>query len=164
MPMERPTVMMRTRRTILAALIAGLVLVGCSGEGGGGAADQGTEGRAQATTTPAPAATTTTLLPATTTTPSPPSETSNVPPPSVTVPPGKLQGTQIRVTGVLVDGVEPGCVLLDAGQQGPYLLIGGNKAVMRAGARVEVVGVPMDNIMSTCQQGIPLDVVSVRPA
>ena len=63
----------------------------------------------------------------------------------------------------VVEGVEPGCLLLDAaGRQ--YLLVGGDRAELRAGSRVLVTGRSDPNLLSTCQQGEPLVVASIEPA
>ncbi|MFC5000392.1 hypothetical protein ACFPIJ_21440 [Dactylosporangium cerinum] len=70
-----------------------------------------------------------------------------------------ISGTSI--SGEIVEGVEAGCLLL----QTPgtlYLLIGGDRAALQVGKRVTVVGTPQPGLMSTCQQGTPFQVVSVR--
>jgi hypothetical protein len=71
-------------------------------------------------------------------------------------------GGQLTVTGTVRDGVEPGCLLLDA-EQGRYLLIGGERGELRAGTRVQVTGRVVPDLMSTCQQGEPLVVASIQP-
>src|SRR4029453_5190736 len=45
---------------------------------------------------------------------------------------------KVTVTGTVRAGVEPGCRLLDADGGGPYLLVGGERARLRPGARVAV--------------------------
>jgi hypothetical protein len=47
-------------------------------------------------------------------------------------------------------GVEGNCFLLDG-----YLLVGGPREVITAGARVTVTGEVRTGLMTTCQQGIP---------
>jgi hypothetical protein len=64
--------------------------------------------------------------------------------------------------GIVVDGVEAGCVLLDAEDGQDYLLVGGDPAVLVAGGRVEVSGLPQPDLMTICQQGIPFSVRSAR--
>uniref|UniRef100_UPI001F1E8FCD hypothetical protein n=1 Tax=Micromonospora acroterricola TaxID=2202421 RepID=UPI001F1E8FCD len=54
------------------------------------------------------------------------------------------------LTGTITRGVEPNCVLLDG-----YLLIGGPRDVLAAGARVTVTGRVEPDTMTTCQQGTP---------
>lgn len=65
--------------------------------------------------------------------------------------------------GTVQAGVEPGCLVLDTGEQS-YLLVGGDQATLRAGERVVVRGLPKPDLMTTCQQGTPLEVQEVRPA
>jgi hypothetical protein len=158
MPPPRPTVMMRTRRTILAAIAAGLFAMGCAGQG----TEPGSESQGPGTSTSPTSAPTPGPEPTATTQPSgstvAPSSRAPTPNPSRT-----LSGGQIQVSGTIVAGVEPGCLLLDAGGPEQYLLIGGDKSVLRPGARVEVTGMPFDNVMSTCQQGRPLEVISATP-
>ena len=63
------------------------------------------------------------------------------------------------LTGTVVAGVELNCLLLDG-----YLLIGGDRTVLRAGARVTVTGRTDREVMSTCQQGTPFVVTAAKPA
>jgi hypothetical protein len=63
------------------------------------------------------------------------------------------------LTGVVEAGVEPNCLLLDG-----YLLVGGPKDVIRAGARVTVTGKVEAGLLTTCQQGTPFLVATARPA
>jgi len=87
-------------------------------------------------------------------------ETTPTPPP--TTAPGS--GTsQITATGILRDGVEPGCVLLEADQGTVYLLVGGDRGTLSAGGRVQVTGRLAPDLLSTCQQGQPLQVSSIKP-
>lgn len=59
------------------------------------------------------------------------------------------------LSGTVRDGVEPNCLLLDG-----YLLVGGPREVITAGARVTVTGQVRTDLMTTCQQGIPFMVQS----
>ncbi|MDP9791531.1 hypothetical protein J2S43_000043 [Catenuloplanes nepalensis] len=68
---------------------------------------------------------------------------------------------EITVTGQVTAGVEPGCRILSDGRTS-YLLLGGDESVAKVGARVTVTGTLGENIMSTCQQGTPLQVKSVQ--
>jgi len=90
-----------------------------------------------------------------------PPPTDKVPPPTGYVPsppPGKdikpPYGT-VTVTGVVSEGVEPGCRIL-----GGYLLVGGDSVPF--GTLVEVTGVVRPDLLTTCQQGTPLLVESIR--
>ncbi len=67
----------------------------------------------------------------------------------------------MSVSGEVVEGVEAGCLLLKTPGT-LYLLIGGDRAALQVGKRVTVVGTPEPGLMSTCQQGTPFQVVSVR--
>ncbi|GAA3756901.1 hypothetical protein GCM10022225_47620 [Plantactinospora mayteni] len=59
------------------------------------------------------------------------------------------------LSGTVRAGVEPNCLLLDG-----YLLVGGPRDVITAGARVTVVGQVRADLMTTCQQGTPFQVQS----
>ncbi|SFB60801.1 hypothetical protein SAMN05216266_12643 [Amycolatopsis marina] len=91
-------------------------------------------------------------LPTTTPGSPPPDTTASLPPPT--------RG-EVTVRGVVQQGVEAGCLLLD-GEGGPYLLLGGQQE-LRAGAEVVVRGRVERDTMTTCQQGVPLKVTEVRP-
>jgi hypothetical protein len=88
--------------------------------------------------------------------PSSPSEPSATPAPTPTP-----TGTPIVVTGTVTEGVEQGClVLIDDGTT--YLLLGAEDQ-LAPGAEMTVEGRLADDVMTTCQQGTPLRVESVRP-
>jgi hypothetical protein len=70
----------------------------------------------------------------------------------------------VTVTGTVSQGVEPGCLLLDAGGGTRYLLVGGERAELRPGRRLAVTGRVDRSLLSTCQQGEPLVVTSIEPA
>ncbi|MFY1689932.1 hypothetical protein [Plantactinospora sp. WMMB782] len=59
------------------------------------------------------------------------------------------------VSGTVQAGVEPNCLLLEG-----YLLVGGPRDVLVPGARVTVTGEVRAGLMTTCQQGTPLQVRS----
>jgi hypothetical protein len=71
---------------------------------------------------------------------------------------------QVTLTGTVREGVEPGCLLLDAKGGTRYLLVGGERAELRPGSRVAVTGRVDRDLLSTCQQGEPLVVASIEPA
>lgn len=78
-------------------------------------------------------------------------------------PPGSSSAPQtgsVTVSGVVVAGVEPGCLLLNAAGRS-YLLIGGDRSRISVGATVTVRGAVEPDLMSTCQQGTPLRVSEV---
>lgn len=80
--------------------------------------------------------------------------------PTLTPAPGRTIGPSgpVTVRGTVEEGVEAGCLLLRG-----YLLIGGREHGIRAGATVTVTGQVQPDLVSTCQQGTPLRVDTVRP-
>jgi hypothetical protein len=68
-------------------------------------------------------------------------------------------GKPISVDGIIENGVEPGCKVLTAGST-MYLILGGKD--VPTGVPVRVEGVLQPGVLSTCQQGTPLRVTSVK--
>ena len=134
--MNRPN---RTRalRLLAGCLLAGLLAAACAGSGDGGGAGTGQGGAP--TTTPATTA-----------------------PPMTTEP--TQTGGPVTLVGTVAQGVEPGCLLLQAEQGGSFLLVGGERAELRPGRRVAVTGWVDRSLLSTCQQGEPLVVASIEAA
>lgn len=135
---------MRTRTTaVLLTALAGLLLAGC----GNGPTDADPPDQPP-TETPAPPVT----PPVTPPVPSPPV----TPPP---VPPAPPEG-EVTLTGEVISGVEPGCVLLetDAGQ---FLLFGEAAEQVQVGATATVRGEAKPDMATTCQQGVPFEVSAV---
>ncbi|MFB9359345.1 hypothetical protein [Actinoplanes nipponensis] len=66
----------------------------------------------------------------------------------------------VTLTGVITAGVEPNCLLLDD----HLLIINDDKqrAAARAGATVTVTGRAEPGMMTTCQQGTPFVVATLR--
>lgn len=77
----------------------------------------------------------------------PPDDTST--PPTLT---GK--NATVRVTGMVSDGVEPGCTLLTSNGV-VYLLIFRHETPVIA-SEMKVEGTLQPDLMTTCQQGTPL--------
>jgi hypothetical protein len=71
--------------------------------------------------------------------------------------------TEITVVGVVEAGVEHGCTMLRTADT-LYQLVGSADARIKPGARLAVRGRPNPNLITTCQQGIPFQVVDVRAA
>jgi hypothetical protein len=71
--------------------------------------------------------------------------------------------TDITVVGIVEAGVEHGCTLLRTADQ-VYQLVGSADAMIRPGARLAVRGRPRPTLLTTCQQGVPFQVVEVRAA
>ncbi|WP_435148649.1 hypothetical protein [Micromonospora aurantiaca (nom. illeg.)] len=136
---------MKTPRTVLVALLAGLALTACAAPGDGSAdpnPSPSTTGAAPVTSQPDPG-----------TSPKRPGPSWKGGP---STPPG-VGGTVI--SGTVQAGVEPNCLMLDG-----HLLVGGPRDVLKAGAKVEVTGRPEPGMMTTCQQGTPFVVESARRA
>lgn len=78
--------------------------------------------------------------------------------------PSSGTGEVIEVRGTVTEGVEAGCLILtpeSAGTDGPWVLIG-NTTGLEAGQTVTLRGTPAPDVMTTCQQGTPFRVDSVR--
>ncbi len=81
--------------------------------------------------------------------------------------PGKVldpqpPGDPKTLRGTPFEGVEAGCILLHADDGRDYLLVGGDRALIMSGARIEVEAFINPDLMTTCQQGIPAIVKTVR--
>ncbi len=72
---------------------------------------------------------------------------------------GQVTAKTCTLTGTVTAGVEHQCLLLDG-----YLLVGGDRTLIRAGAHLTVTGRVVPDLVTTCQQGTPLVVTSARPA
>lgn len=101
--------------------------------------------------------------------PSAPAPTPTAPassaPPASSPPPGPVSptpppGTEITLSGQVVEGVEAGCKLLDTGSE-QYLLTGDAAEELRIGDTATVRGRERPDLLSTCQQGIPFEVAEV---
>lgn len=68
---------------------------------------------------------------------------------------------ELTLTGKVSAGVEANCLVLDAGGK-QYLLVGGDPNVLKPGAQVQVRGEVKPDLVSTCQQGEPLQVSEAR--
>ena len=73
----------------------------------------------------------------------------------------------VRVTGTVVAGVEPGCLLLDTGFT-TYVLLGGDQAAVKEAEeneeQVTVTGQAHTPTPTTCTGGIPLAIERFTPA
>jgi hypothetical protein len=65
----------------------------------------------------------------------------------------------VTIDGVIEAGVEPGCKVLTAGNT-RYLILGGGDVPLGVPVRVE--GTLQPGVLSTCQQGTPLRVTTVK--
>lgn len=145
---------MKTYRIALPVLVACLALSACAGQDGGDSPDGGptaSPGQTGAPVTPSSGAPTDPTMP-------------GAAPPSGSQPPGgpgkssPAPGGAV-LTGTVTSGVEPGCLLL-----GEYLLVGGPRDVIKAGAKLTVTGRAQPDLMTTCQQGTPFVVETAKPA
>jgi hypothetical protein len=68
----------------------------------------------------------------------------------------------MTITGQVEEGVESGCLVMRYDGQ-TYQLVGGDKSVVRAGARLTMRGSTVD-LLSTCMQGKPFQVLEAHPA
>ncbi|HEV7653574.1 MAG TPA: hypothetical protein VGP36_02400 [Mycobacteriales bacterium] len=68
-------------------------------------------------------------------------------------------GKPVVIDGIIETGVEPGCKVLNAGNT-RYLVLTSKDVPMGVPVRVE--GVLQPGVLSTCQQGTPLRVTSVK--
>lgn len=68
-------------------------------------------------------------------------------------------GATLTLTGIPAAGVEDRCWLLDG-----YLLVGAPTGLLGTGRQITVIGRAEPDLMTTCQQGIPLRVESAVPA
>jgi hypothetical protein len=138
-------------RALLALPVVGgaLLLSGC-----GNATDQAADD-------PTTAAPTSTAFPSPVPVPSTPTSTPTRTATKNPGPPGIPIGTgrPITVDGVIEGGVEPGCKVLTSGST-MYLVLGGKDVPLGVPVRVE--GVLQPGVLSTCQQGTPLRVTSVK--
>ena len=132
------------RRRLL--LLAAFLLAGCAGPAGDPAAPEAPG------TAPAPAAT---AAPAPTAAPVAPATQPDT---------DQRPAVRVIATGRVESGGGPGCLLLATDQGRTWLLVGGDRAVLAAGARVRVVGVPAPARTAGCQQGEPLRVRDATPA
>jgi hypothetical protein len=132
---------MKALRTALLSVLLVAALAGFAGC----ARSVGTPGSAVDSSEPAPAPTT-----------SAPGAT----PPSgaLTLPPAPSVGVTATLTGTIVEGAEPSCLILQT-PSGMYELLS-PRPIPAVGAQVIVVG-RVTHVMSHCMQGLPFSVQSL---
>ena len=134
------------RRTVagLAAVAMAVLLAACADA----------PGEPEETPSPSPPATPTV-------TPTPPMPTPA--PPGTPVPPmpSPSPGAEQTITGLLIEGVEPGCVLLRTDTGAEYLLLGEQVDELRLESTVTVRGYADPGAVTTCMQGVPFHVQEV---
>ncbi len=67
----------------------------------------------------------------------------------------------MELRGTVESGVEAGCLIMKVGDE-TYNLIGGDRDVVKPGAKVVVRGAEKPDLVTTCQQGVPFEVVDAR--
>jgi hypothetical protein len=141
-------------RVLLAVPVAGaaLLLSAC-----GNATDQPGSGSAAPTSGGPGSAAPTSAGPGSAAPSAAPTPSGGVHPGPTGIPIGK--GMPISVDGIIENGVEPGCKVLTTGST-MYLILGGKD--VPTGVPVRVEGVLQPGVLSTCQQGTPLRVTSVK--
>ncbi|NNJ61359.1 MAG: hypothetical protein HKP61_10500 [Dactylosporangium sp.] len=132
---------------LAAAAIVGGLLAGCTGVGDTAAAGADTSSRSSATA------------------PSTPSPSSPIPddPSATATGPGAAGGDGgVTISGMVEAGVEPNCLLLRSSGGTEYLLIGGDRSKLQVGQEVTVRGQSDPDLLSICQQGVPLRVQEIQ--
>lgn len=81
------------------------------------------------------------------------------PRPDASQPTGK--GGTVELRGTVESGVEAGCLILTTGGK-TYNLLGGDRSVVKAGAKVVVRGTEEPDTMTICQQGTPFRVTEAH--
>ncbi|MGW0515866.1 hypothetical protein [Crossiella sp. NPDC003009] len=89
-----------------------------------------------------------------------PAPTSN-PASATSAPPPTSEPGELTLHGKVSAGVEANCLVMESGGK-QYLLVGGDPSVVKPGAEVEVRGVVKPDLVSTCQQGEPLEISSAK--
>ena len=70
----------------------------------------------------------------------------------------------LTLTGTVVAGVEPNCLILRSASGDYLLLMSGDRAAATEGAKVIATGTVNKGMVTTCQQGTPFVVSEIRAA
>ncbi|WP_338595376.1 copper chaperone PCu(A)C [Saccharopolyspora sp. SCSIO 74807] len=84
------------------------------------------------------------------------------PPATAPPPPSTPQGREFTAQGTVQAGPRPDCRLL-SGHGRPYILVGGDPAVVRPGAEITVRGSPVPELRTPCGHGTTLHVLQAMP-
>ncbi|QSB16086.1 hypothetical protein JQS43_07205 [Natronosporangium hydrolyticum] len=90
-----------------------------------------------------------------------PPESPPAPPVDPPVAPPTPPTGEVTVSGTLVEGVEPSCILLQTEDGHLFLLFGDPVAELRAESPVTIRGEAQPSMASTCQQGVPFEVAEI---
>jgi hypothetical protein len=148
--------MMIRRSGALAALSAALFLAGCAGSGSDLAAGASVPSASvDPATSGSPVADPSTTVD--------PSATAGAAKPGSSGSAKVAAGATETLTGQVIAGVEPGCLVL-TGPRGAHLLVvnGDAAKTVKVGTTVTVTGHAEPGMMTTCQQGTPFVVSAAR--
>jgi hypothetical protein len=138
------------RLSLLTALLAVVIIAGCARTADSGGTSAGAPGP----------------VPSVSADPSIAADPARSPTPPTSDPPPPSAAGALSISGEVTAGVEPNCLLL-TGPDGEHLLVFDDesmRAKAKVGTRITVTGRAEPAMMSTCQQGIPFVVTSVRAA
>jgi hypothetical protein len=135
---------------VLALLLTGGLLAGCGPDGGTATSASPSPSASEPSASAGPG----------------PGNASGEPAPTATAPAQPPAGSSaatsdISVTGQVEQGVEAGCLLLRTDGKS-YLLVGGDRNILKAGSTVTVRGHVITGTMSHCMQGQPFQVSEAR--
>ncbi len=77
--------------------------------------------------------------------------------------PSQKPMSDVTIVGVVEAGVEHVCLMLRTADE-LYQLVSTADPLIKPGVRLRVNGRPNPNLITTCQQGTPFQVVEVHPA
>jgi hypothetical protein len=141
--------MMIRRSVALGALSAALFLAGCAGNTTGTGSPDGSS---------APAPSTAPVVD-----PGAPGGSATVPKPGTSSVPKPAAGAVETLTGQVIAGVEPGCLILTSPRGSHLLIVSGDEAkTVKVGATVTVTGSANPDMVTTCQQGTPFVVTAAK--
>jgi len=142
------------RVTVPLAVVLVAALAGCSAtREDGGPVPSPSVSTATAPATPSPSLS----LPADPTLLQTPPGRNPSPRPMSPRPSGVKTPKVVNVTGTVIEGVEPGCLLLDN-----YLLVNAPTSLVYAGVKVRLTLEIRTDLVSTCQQGTPAMITSAQ--
>jgi hypothetical protein len=142
---------MRTRHLTVVGLLASTLAVGlitgcAQGTGTPSAGGSGSVSLSPSSPSPEPSS-------------SPSSEPSSAPPSTGAESPSA--GPETTLSGQVEAGVEASCLIMQTGGK-TYLLLGGDKNIVKAGNNVVVRGHIVKGVMSYCMQGQPFQITDAR--
>jgi hypothetical protein len=141
---------MRTRHLTVVGLLASVLAVGLITACGQGTGTPSAEGSGSVSTSPSSPA------------PEPPVDPLPSPVPSSLPPSAGPEPTgDMTLSGQVEAGVEANCLIMQTGGK-TYLLLDGDKDIVKAGNNVVVRGHIVKGVMSYCMQGQPFQITEAR--